>query len=181
MKHLPTSDNDKYNGPYPSKVSAALDLARAPSQSGDPREPSEWPQFARTPEGISRSERRTVTNPNLTVSAPADDVAPNLLGGTGSASPLISQGPTSRRGSPHSLLSATRSVPTTPLGLPPNLLKTPTPNPSEGQAFNGRISTPSSQLVADNTMSNAELSRHPQGNGNASYNSVQANRDDVCS
>jgi hypothetical protein len=195
MKHLPTSDNDKYHGSYPSKVSAALDLAqlsRASSQPGDSRDsPAKWSQFARTPEGISRSERRTVTNPNLTVSAPTDDVSPHL-GGTGSASgtPLISQGPSSRRGSPHSLLetlSATRSVPATPLGLPPNMLKTPgTPNPSEVQPFNGRIPTPNSQMVSENAMGNIELqgalSRHPHAsydNGNLSYN-VQAHLDDVC-
>jgi hypothetical protein len=163
----------------------------SPNQPGDSREsPSEWPRFARTPEGSSRSERRTVTNPNLTVSAPSDDIAPNLLGGTASASgtPLTSQGPSSRRGSPHSLLAATRSVPATPLGLPPNLLKTPgTPITSDVQTFNGRIPTPNSHLVAENTMSNIELqgalSRLPHGsydNGNLPYNSAPANRDDVC-
>lgn len=195
MKHLPTSDDDKYHGSYPSKVSAALDLAqltRGSSQPGDSRESlSEW-QFSRTPDGTTRSERRTVTNPNLTVSAPSDDIALKLLGGTGSASgtPLTSHGPSSRRGSPHSLLSATRSVPATPLGLSPNILKTPgTPNASEVQAFNGRTRTPTpnSQLVSDNTMSAIELqgtlSRLPHGsydNGNIPYNSVQsANRDDV--
>lgn len=190
MRHLPTSDDDKYHGSYPSKVSAALDLAqlkRSPSQPGDSRNsPSEWPQFARTPDGTSRSERRTVTNPNLTISAPSDDISSKLLVGSGSASgtPLISQGPSSRRGSPHSL----RSVPATPLGLP-NMLKPPgTPVPSEVQNFNGRVSTPNnSHLVAENTMGNVELqgtlSRLPHGgydNGNH-YNSVQANRDDVCS
>ena len=197
MKHLPTSDDDKYHGSYPSNVSAALDLAqltRAPSQLGDSREsPSQWPQYARTPDGTSRSERRTVTNPNLTVSAPSDDTAPKLLGGTGSTSgtPLISHGPSSRRGSPHSLLSTTRSVPATPLGLSPNMLKTPgTPITSEVQTFNGRTRTPTpnSQLVADNMMGNIELqgalSRLPHGsydNGNVPYTSVQtANRDDVC-
>jgi hypothetical protein len=191
MKHLPTSDDDKYNGSYPSKASAALDLAqlsRAPSRSRG--SPSEWPQFARTPEGTSRSERRTVTNPSLTVSAPSDDIAPNLLGGTGSTSgtPLISQGPSSRRGSPHSLLetlSSTRSVPATPLGLPLDMLKTS--GTSEIQAFNSRIPTPNSHLVAENMMGNTELqgtlSRLPHGsydNGSLAYTSVQANRDDVC-
>jgi len=166
---------------------------------------SEWPQFTgnpRGPEGSApRTDRRTVTNPNLTLSAPADDINTKILGG--SASPLQSQGPThshnpgptSRRGSPHSLLDSlsatTRSVPATPLGIPgnaPHLLKTPgTPHTPDIQALNGRISTPNSQQIPENSVNatdlQASLSRLPAGpydNGSLTFNSIQSNgRDDV--
>ncbi|CAA7271426.1 unnamed protein product [Cyclocybe aegerita] len=213
MRNLPTSDDDKYHNSFPNKIStasAALDLAHIPQTSPrthfanrilDTREKSsEWPQFAsnpRGPEGAgARTERRTVTNPNLTLSGPHDDIASKILVGAGSASgtPLLPQGPapTSRRGSPHSLLdalgSATRSVPATPLGMPTtasHLLKTPgTPHTPDLQTLNGRIATPN--LISDGSVSandlQASLSRIPSGpydNGSLTYNSVQSGaRDD---
>lgn len=178
---------------------AALDLAQlaaVPNRPGDSREtPSEWPQFTRAPEGVLRTERRTVTNPNLTVSAPADDVASQILVATGSVSgtPLIppqvpSRGP-SRRGSPHSLLeslSATRSVPATPLGLPPNtphLLKTPgTPRTPDLQNFNGRMSTPNSQLISESSVVGNDLpplSRVPTASYDGNNVTYAPGRDDV--
>lgn len=185
------------------KSSAALDLAQ-PLQTlnkpVDPREtPSEWPQFIghpRMPEGGLRSDRRTVTNPNLTVSAPSDDVSSKMLGGSGSSSgtPLPSQGPSSRRGSPHSFLESlsnnTRSVPATPLGLTSNashLLKTAgTPRTPDMVTYNGRISTPNSQLVHESSMGGNELqaslsrvSSASYDNNNFVYNSAQPGRDDV--
>jgi len=120
-----------------------------------------------------------------------------ILGGSGSASgtPLIPQGP-SRRGSPHShmdSLSATaRSVPATPLGISgsaTHLLKTPgTPHTPDVQVLNGRIATPNSHLIGDNSLSASELqaslSRVPTSgydNGSLTFNSISGSRDDVCS
>jgi len=123
-----------------------------------------------------------------------------------SASPLIPQqsqgpthahnpGPASRRGSPHSLLDSlsatTRSVPATPLGIPgnaPHLLKTPgTPHTPDIQALNGRIATPNSHQIPENSVNatdlQASLSRLPTGpydNGSLTFNSIQSpGRDDV--
>lgn len=169
---------------------------------------SEWPQFTGNPRGpegsVPRTDRRTVTNPNLTLSAPAEDINNKMLGD--SASPLIPQqsqgpthahnpGPASRRGSPHSLLeslsAATRSVPATPLGIPgsaPHLLKTPgTPHTPDIQALNGRIATPNSHQIPENSVNatdlQASLSRLPTGpydNGSLTFNSIQSpGRDDV--
>ncbi|KAK2461726.1 hypothetical protein APHAL10511_006189 [Amanita phalloides] len=173
MRNLPTSDEDKPQGPHSEKVSmsSALDLAHISqtsprahfaSRALDSREKSsEWPQFTTTshcPDGLlSRADRRTVTNPNLTISTPTDDRTPGSM--SANVSPHIPQGPTaSRRGSPRSLLdglsAATRSVPTTPLGLPSNtaghLLKTPgTPLSPDPQLLSGRISTPGSHSLND--------------------------------
>ncbi|KDR85232.1 hypothetical protein GALMADRAFT_233963 [Galerina marginata CBS 339.88] len=213
MRNLPTSDDDKYTNSYANKIStasAALDLAHLSQTSPrthfanrapDSREKSsEWPQFPgnpRGPEGSApRTDRRTVTNPNLTLSAPSDDI----LGGSVSASatPLLpqqSQGsnqPTSRRGSPHSLLDSlsatTRSVPATPLGIPSStahLLKTPG-TPQDIQALNGRISTPNSHQLSDSSVNaidlQASLSRLPAGpydNSSLTFTSIQSTgRDD---
>ena len=87
-----------------SVASAALDLAHISQTS--PRahftnralekdKSSEWPQFNgnRLPEGpVLRNDRRTVTNPNVTLSTPES----NLLGSVASASstPLLQQQPT---------------------------------------------------------------------------------------
>ena len=156
-------------------MSSALDLAHISqasprahfaSRTLDSREksPSEWPQFiaaSRGPEGLlSRSDRRTVTNPNLTIPTPTDDKTPGSV--SANVSPHIPQGPqgsaSSRRGSPHSLLdglsSATRSVPATPLGLTSaaaaHLLKTPgTPLTPDSQLLGGRIPTPGSHTLND--------------------------------
>ncbi|KAF9487698.1 ARM repeat-containing protein [Pleurotus eryngii] len=81
MRHLPTSDEDKFGNSYPQKTSsAALDLthiwqamspqALYPSRSAEPREKSsEWPPFPsnpRAPEGLtSCNEHRNVTSPNV--------------------------------------------------------------------------------------------------------------------
>ncbi|PFH54706.1 hypothetical protein AMATHDRAFT_44516 [Amanita thiersii Skay4041] len=188
MRNLPTSDDDKFHGPYPGKhvstSSAALDLAHISQTSPrahftgrtlDTRDKSsEWPQFTaapRVPEGlVSRTDRRTVTNPNLTLSTPTEEKAPSSV--SANVSPLISQGPhgqnsSSRRGSPHSLLdglsATTRSVPATPLGLPTSaahLLKTPgTPLTPD---LNGRISTPGAHPLNDGVSDlQASLSRLP--------------------
>ncbi|KAL0059676.1 hypothetical protein AAF712_013579 [Marasmius tenuissimus] len=166
MRHLPTSDEDKFSNTYGNKMSsAALDLANISSKSprssfaGSPLEPrektSEWP-YNRGPDGLaSRSDRRSVTNPNLNLS---NDIHGGKLPGTVSASstPLVPQhpqghqhipAPSSRRGSPPNLLdglnATTRSVPATPLGIsaaPSHLLKTPGTPLTESQLLNGRLS-----------------------------------------
>lgn len=169
MRHLPTSDEDKYSNSYSNKLStssAALDLAHISQKSphgsfaGSPLEArdksSEW-QFNRGPDGLaSRSERRSITNPNLNLS---NDLHGSKLAGTVSASstPLVAQhpqghphvpAPLSRRGSPPNLLeglnATTRSVPATPLGIstnPSHLLKTPGTPLTETQLLNGRLSS----------------------------------------
>ncbi|EMD41536.1 hypothetical protein CERSUDRAFT_110088 [Gelatoporia subvermispora B] len=129
MRHLPTSDEDKFTNAYPNKLStssAALDLAplsqtpprtqyvgRTPMETS--QKPSEWPQFngnARVPDGLgARSERRNVTNPPMRLSpALGGDLVPSSIAhGTvsGANTPLLSQMPpsisgglSSRRGSP---------------------------------------------------------------------------------
>jgi hypothetical protein len=165
-------------------MSSALDLAHTSPRAHftgrtlDSREKSsEWPQFtaaSRGPEGLlSRSDRRTVTNPNLTIPTPTDDKTPGSV--SANVSPHIPQGPqgsaSSRRGSPHSLLdglsSATRSVPATPLGLTSaaaaHLLKTPgTPLTPDSQLLSGRIPTPGSHTLNDGGNDlQASLSRLP--------------------
>uniref|UniRef100_A0A8H7Y5R9 PUM-HD domain-containing protein n=1 Tax=Psilocybe cubensis TaxID=181762 RepID=A0A8H7Y5R9_PSICU len=214
MRNLPTSDDDKYNNNYQGKIStasAALDLAHISQTSPrahyaralDTREKSsEWPQFPGNPRGpegvVNRSDRRA-TNPNLILSAPADE---KVLGGgvvSASSTPLIpqqsqgpahslNQGPTSRRGSPHSLLDSlsatTRSVPATPLGMPTSagshLLKTPG-TPHNQEVLNGRISTPNPHVLNESSVNaidlQASLSRLPTGpydNGSLTFNSIQS-------
>ncbi|TFK57686.1 ARM repeat-containing protein [Heliocybe sulcata] len=172
MRHLPTSDDDKYQ--YQNKLStssAALDLAPLsqtpprPSFTGrglEAREKaSEWPQFTRGQDGLPiRSDRRTTTGPPLNLGS-AIELA-NKIGSTVSASatPHLQQSlANSRRGSPlgfnmnDSLSIATRSVPGTPLaGLPSaasQFLKTPgTPLSPDPQSLNGRLTaaTSSGQL-----------------------------------
>ena len=165
---------------------------------------SEWPQFTGNPRGpdtAPRSDRRNVTNPNLTVSAPSDDISSKVIGNVVSATPLLqqtSQGsthshnqPTSRRGSPHSLLenlSTTRSVPATPIGLtgnPSHLLKTPG-TPRTPEIMNGLIATPNSHQVTDSSVNTgdlqASLSRLPVGpyESSLTFNSIQpTGREDV--
>ena len=164
---------------------------------------SEWPQFTgnpRGPDSLPRSDRRSVTNPNLTLSGPPEEVSSKIIGGVVSA-PLVqqtSQGstlshnqPSSRRGSPHSLLETTRSVPATPLGLSSNgshLLKTPgTPHTPEIQIMNGLIATPNSHQLTDSSVNagdlQASLSRLPTGpyDSSLTFNSIQpTGREDVC-
>lgn len=218
MRNLPTSDDDKYHNSYSAKISAssaALDLAHISQTSPrthfagralEIRETSsEWPQFTGSPRGPemlqSRPDRRTVTNPNLTLSAPSEDGAGKSSGNASSATPLVQQQsrgsnhgqtPVSRRNSPPSLLdtlsATTRSVPATPLGIPNNAtLKSPgTPLTSDMQTFNGRIATPSSHQMGDSAVNatdlQASLSRLPPGaydGSSLTFNSIQpAGRED---
>ncbi|OCH92683.1 ARM repeat-containing protein [Obba rivulosa] len=172
MRHLPTSDEDKYSNAYPNKTS---------------QKPSEWPQFngnARIPEGLSaRSERRNVTNPPMRLSpALGSDLAPGGgIAGTvsGSNTPLLSQMPpsisgglSSRRGSPLShtdglSITTARSVPATPLPNVPGsggpLAKAPgTPLSADLQNINGILNAQaaamSRQLSEDSDL-NPSLSR----------------------
>ncbi|CAK5265001.1 unnamed protein product [Mycena citricolor] len=214
MRNLPTSDDDKYASPYPGKIStssAALDLAHisqtsprssfAP-RSGEPREKSsEWPQFAGgarvpAPDGALRSDRRTVTNPNLVLtsgdpsgakltvaSASATPLVPQL---TQLGTPVLGQLPSSRRGSPPGLLdglgATTRSVPATPLGISSSavhILKTPG-TPGESPALNGRLSAVGESAVNASDLQ-ASLSRIPTSqyeNGSLTFNSIQSGLDD---
>ncbi|KAF8148360.1 hypothetical protein K438DRAFT_1779688 [Mycena galopus ATCC 62051] len=188
MRNLPTSDHDKFNS-FAGKIStssAALDLAHisqtSPRASFATRtletrdKSSEWPQFAgsgRAPAhdaGVLRADRRTVTNPNLTLSAPSSDASSGKLNTvSASTTPLGQQHPqlvshaqlsTSRRGSPPSLLESlnatTRSVPATPLGISNSavhILKSPgTPHTPETQALNGRLASPRSSATSAKSM-----------------------------
>ncbi|KAF4572499.1 hypothetical protein EYR36_007006 [Pleurotus pulmonarius] len=197
MRHLPTSDEDKFGNSYPQKTSsAALDLAHISqatspqasysSRSAEPREKSsEWPPFPsnpRAPEGLSsRNERRNVTSPNV----PLHDM--KLAGVvSASATPLLQQHsqssllPSSRRGSPPSFLdtlASTRSVPATPLGIPsavPHILKTPgTPRTPDTGVLSARITSHGSSFGDHSPISasdlGASLSRLPSGQFDGSY------------
>jgi hypothetical protein len=139
---------------------------------------------------------RTVTNPNLTLSGPPEDskiggAATPLAQQTSQGSTLSHNQPSSRRGSPHSLLETTRSVPATPLGFSRNgshLLKTPgTPHTPEIQIMNGLIATPNSHQLTDSSVNagdlQASLSRLPTGpyDSSLTFNSIQpTGREDVC-
>ncbi|KAJ7151565.1 ARM repeat-containing protein [Mycena filopes] len=217
MRNLPTSDDDKYTS-FAGKIStssAALDLAHisqtSPRTSFATRtletrdKSSEWPQFAGStrgaaPDGAALRDRRTVTNPNLTLSAPSNDPSGGKLNTvSASATPLVQQHPqlathahvpTSRRSSPPSLLESlnatTRSVPATPLGLPNSavhILKSPgTPHtPETNQVLNGRLASVGESAVNANDLQ-ASLSRLPSGqydNGSLTFNSIQPGLDDT--
>ncbi|KAF5392633.1 hypothetical protein D9757_002130 [Collybiopsis confluens] len=183
MRHLPTSDEDKYPNSYANKVStssAALDLAHI-SQSSSNRsfegkdKSSEWPQFSR-PDGISsaKSERRSVTNPGLTLASPEGQTGLGTV--SASTTPLIaqhSQGishqpPSPRHGSPlgplDGLNGTTRSVPATPLGLASNhLMNTPGTPLGDTPGLNGRLSTQGSHMNDSIGDIQASLSRAPSG------------------
>ncbi|KAG6840852.1 hypothetical protein C0991_003722 [Blastosporella zonata] len=210
MRNLPTSDDDKYNR-YPNKVStssAALDLAhisqtspRSHFRALEAREKSssEWPQFIggpRVPDGLnSRTERRNVTNPNLTLSAPPEDHPTGKHGSVpSSATPLIqqlSQGsthshiptPVSRRGSPPNLLdtisSSARSVPGTPLGVHgnPNHLKSGSPHGPDTHSLNTRLAAHHQMNDGSGSPNDlqASLSRMSQQyDSSLAFNSIQA-------
>lgn len=194
MRHLPTSDDDKYNSfAKISTSSAALDLAHI-SQANSPRgafgnraldqRPSEWSQApgARGVETIA--SRRIVTNPG-------EQHINGKLNGISSASgtpmipPQVQTSVTmSRRASPPGFMEGltngmTRSVPATPLGISPSasqLLKTPgTPLTEQ----TGRLSA-QPQLLPDGSLSatdlHASLSRLPQGqyeNGSMGFSPIQ--------
>ncbi|KAJ6451800.1 hypothetical protein C8R45DRAFT_1113394 [Mycena sanguinolenta] len=193
MRNLPTSDDDKYNSFAGNKVStssAALDLVHisqtSPRASFATRtletrdKSSEWPQFAGSGwapahDGVLRADRRTMTNPNLTVPLRPTTLHPQL----GSHAQL----PTSRRGSPPSLLeslnSTTRSVPATPLGIPNSavhILKSPdTPHTPETQGLNGRLASVGESAVNAGDVQ-ASLSRLLSGQydgGSLTFNSIQ--------
>lgn len=188
-----------------SASSAALDLAHLSQTSSrnsfngramDSREKSsEWPQFKtnpRVPDGVSsRADRRTVTNPTLTLSSTLEELSSNhKLGGTVSASAtphlgqhpqglthsISVQAPSSRRGSPPGTLdnmsTTTRSVPTTPLGgingATAHLIKTPgTPRTPDTQGFGTRVNSQGSHQAHENVVNvgdlQASLSRRPSG------------------
>ncbi|KAK7029688.1 hypothetical protein VNI00_014386 [Paramarasmius palmivorus] len=204
MRHLPTSDEDKYQNAYANKVStssAALDLAHRPVDSRD--KSSEWPHYNRGPDGLaSRSDRRIVTNPSLNLSneAPGSKL-PSAV--SASSTPLIAQHPqsinhvqtpSSRRGSPPNILdgynATTRSVPATPLGIatnPSHLLKTPGTPLTESPALNGRLS---SHGFVDGTVSAGDLqaslsrlgpNRYENGYGSGLEESQQYNGDSAFS
>jgi hypothetical protein len=156
---------------------------------------SEWPQFTgatRGPDGVtSRSDRRTVTNPNLAVSSAGGELsAIGKMGGSMSASstPHVQQhpqgmspqahlqGPSSRRSSPpvalDGLNATTRSVPATPLGPATagvsHLIKRDgTPHTPDPQGLSGRLTSQGSHALGDSAVSasdlQASLSRLPPG------------------
>lgn len=185
--------------------SAALDLAhisqtspRSHFRALDSREKSsEWPQFTGAPRGpdslASRTDRRIVTNPSLTLSASPDDRPVPA-----SATPLLQQhsqghshgqAVSSRRGSPSNLLDNlivnTRSVPATPLaGVSGNIshLKTPvTPHTPDTHALSSRVSSQSSHQLNDNTVSATELQASLSRISPSQYenNSMTYNLDEV--
>jgi len=218
MRNLPTSDDDKYPNTIGSKVSdsfvrnhillsislnqvskssVALDLAQLSQQNHE--NSAEWDHFnghSRGPPGIAlRSERRIVTNPNLTLSTPSDDFSIKPLTGNASASstplvvepPRLVQFPLSRRNSPPGLVdnlsTTTRSVPTTPLGLSVHPLNSSSPLIPDIQPLSARIGTPGSQHVADAFSGSndlqASLTRMPSNNGGLGFNAIQPGPDEV--
>ncbi|KAL4264420.1 PUM-HD domain-containing protein [Pleurotus pulmonarius] len=180
MRHLPTSDEDKFGNSYPQKTSsAALDLAHI-SQATSPQ--ASYSSRSAEPQGLSsRNERRNVTSPNV----PLHDM--KLAGVvSASATPLLQQHsqssllPSSRRGSPPSFLdtlASTRSVPATPLGIPsavPHILKTPgTPRTPDTGVLSARITSHGSSFGDHSPISasdlGASLSRLPSGQFDGSY------------
>lgn len=167
-----------------SASSAALDLAPL-SQTAQRNSISHLNGNGRVPEAYGRSERRTVTNPTMSLSPGHGDM--NGAKGTvsGSATPLmqqvsqgIAQGLSSRRGSPLSLtdplsITTARSVPATPLPGGPQsaslMSKAPgTPISGEGP-LNGMLSaqhSPQTELTPS-------LQRLPSG-GYDGYNMMQS-------
>ncbi|KAI0719110.1 ARM repeat-containing protein [Cerioporus squamosus] len=180
MRHLPTSDEDKFTNGFAKK-------------------PSEWPQFngsGRMPDTLSRSDRRNVTNPTMTLSPSVNDFAGPKANGTvsGTTTPLLqqvsqglSQGLSSRRGSPLSLgdtlssITSARSVPATPLpGMPGSagsLAKAPgTPLSGDPHNINGILSAQLSRQLSEDSELNPSLSRMPSGQFDSSplsFNSIQ--------
>ncbi|KAL4069308.1 ARM repeat-containing protein [Scleroderma citrinum] len=193
MKNLPTSDDDKFVS-YTNKIStssAALDLAHRSQTSprnsfaGRNDKPSEWPQFSgnpRIPESLtSRTDRRTVTTPTVTLtSSPLDLTLAGAVSGT-STPPIgqhsqitlasASQAPSSRRGSPSVTiegLTSARSVPATPLSIAnggsSHMLQAPgTPLTPDSQSLSGRLSAQGSQHLGNETKTEIQpsLSRLP--------------------
>ena len=180
--------------------SAALDLAHRSqtsprnSFSGRGDKHSEWPQFSsnpRAPHGLrAHDDRRTVTNPTLTLTSSPVDLSSVRGGGTSTphagqhpqASLGTGQAPVSRRGSP--AMSNTRSVPATPLSMTNggngHLLQNPgTP---DSQALSGRLSSQGSYaLVEDSGKSEIQpsLSRMSSGQYDGSMGYGQYDDDNV--
>ncbi|KII86320.1 hypothetical protein PLICRDRAFT_164809 [Plicaturopsis crispa FD-325 SS-3] len=214
MRNLPTSDDDKYHNGYSSKMSAAsaaLDLAHLSQTSprssfsgrtGDSRDKSsEWPQFSGAPRGADslRADRRTVTNPTLTLSSALGDLASTKMAATVSASgsPHVQQHPqglhpsilpSSRRSSPPNTLEGlTRSVPATPLGLgnstASHYIGTPgtgTPRTPDAQGLSGRLASQMGDSAVNASDLQASLSRLPSGqyDNGLTFSSIQAGMDD---
>ncbi|KZT67672.1 ARM repeat-containing protein [Daedalea quercina L-15889] len=190
MRNLPTSDDDKLTRKSQlSAASAALDLA--PLSQTPPRNSviGHLNGNGRVPETYGRTERRTVTNPTMSLSPALGDIAGAKGTVSGSATPLmqqvsqgLSQGLSSRRGSPLGFtdglsITTARSVPATPLPGGPQsaslMGKAPgTPLSGEGPGFNGILGgqhSPQAELTPS-------LQRLPSGGYDAnalSYNSVQ--------
>ncbi|KAI0757429.1 ARM repeat-containing protein [Daedaleopsis nitida] len=186
MRHLPTSDEDKYSNGFASK------------------KPSEWPQFngsGRLPDGLARSDRRNVTNPTMGLSPNLGDLSSSRTNGnvSGTTTPLLqqvsqglAQGLSSRRGSPLSLgdtlssITSARSVPATPLpGMPGSagpLAKAPgTPLSGDPHNINGILSAQISRQLSEDSDLNPSLSRMPSGqfdNSPLSFNSIQGGIDE---
>ncbi|KDQ32435.1 hypothetical protein PLEOSDRAFT_1100920 [Pleurotus ostreatus PC15] len=193
MRHLPTSDEDKFGNSYPQKLLTSLTFRKATSPqasysslSAEPHEKSsEWPPFPshpRAPEGLSsRNEHHNVTSPNV----PLHDM--KLAGVvSASATPLLQQHSqsslllSSRRGSPPSFLdtlASTRSVTATTLGTPsavPHILKTPgTPCTPDTGVLSPCITSHGSSFGDHSPISasdlGASLTRLPSGQFDGSY------------
>ncbi|KAF5338450.1 hypothetical protein D9758_012238 [Tetrapyrgos nigripes] len=167
MKHLPTSDDDKYHNQTQSHRSGPRITA---AQTVSP---------LRMALNIQTNE--SSIGGNVSASSPLiHQSAQGLSVGT----------PSSRRGSPPNLLNelngTTRSVPGTPLGMPSNpLLKTPGTPLGESPNLNGRLSNqglPGSDTIVNASDLQASLSRLPANRyENASLNfngGIQAGLDD---
>ncbi|KAI1786295.1 ARM repeat-containing protein [Ganoderma leucocontextum] len=226
MLHLPTSDEDKFSHGFGNKVRSIprLLLSRralnaestSPSLSSVPlasmlgnascgqQKSSEWPQFngnGRIPESLSRSDRRNVTNPAMTLSPALGDFSGPKANGTvsGTTTPLLqqvsqglAQGLSSRRGSPLSLgdprssIPSARSVPATPLPGMPNsagqLAKAPgTPLSGDPHNINGILSAQISRQLSEDSELIPSLSRMPSGQFDGSplsFNSIQSGMDE---
>lgn len=183
MKNLPTSDDVKFTS-YANKIStssAALDLAHRSQSSFTTRndKPSEWPQFTanpRIPESLaSRTDRRTVTTPTVTLTSSPLDHNPALASAvSGTSTPPIGhhslaptgQAPSSRRGSPSVTidgLSTARSVPATPLSIANggalHMLQAPgTPLTPDTQSLSGRLSAQGSHQLGSESKSDIQPS-----------------------
>ena len=117
MRHLPTSDEDKFSNGYANKVRypsrsfvfgsysraksfpsllSALHCTFVSHTILASQKSSEWPQFnvsGRVPEGLNRPDRRNVTNPSMTLSPGLGDFSSGKVNGTvsGTTTPLLQQ------------------------------------------------------------------------------------------
>ncbi|OSX67883.1 hypothetical protein POSPLADRAFT_1043068 [Postia placenta MAD-698-R-SB12] len=198
MRNLPTSDEDKFANGYPRKLStssAALDLAPL-SQAPRTSFVGQYNGNGRVPEGYGRGDRRTVTNPTMSLSPATADMS--VKGSmSGSATPLLQQvsqgltpGLSSRRGSPLSLgdgfgsLPIARSVPATPLpGMPSSashLSKAPG-TPLTGDApggVNGILTRQNSPQTELNPSLSRMSSSGPYEGAPLTFNTIQSGVDE---